>query len=89
MEEETKDGLIKRIFAPTPKKQKFWGRISTAIGTGLATLLALGTVVNPVGITLLTIGATYFLGDALYRGQKTIKIDKDEESNHTEKFSEN
>jgi len=62
--------LLEKIKAPTPKKDKAIGRITTAIGTSCAIVLALGLVANPIGITALTIGSLIFGGDAFLRAKK-------------------
>lgn len=61
---------LEKIQAPTPKKDKIIGKITTGIGTGCAIVLALGLVANPIGITALTIGSLIFGGDALLRAKK-------------------
>ena len=48
------------------------GKIATAIGIACATILTLGVVTAPLGITLLTVGAAVFGGKALFHAQKTI-----------------
>ena len=66
-----KQNLIERIKAKTPENHKFAGKISTTIGVVCGAILSAGVVINPLGITLLTIGTALFGGKALYHAQKT------------------
>ena len=64
-------GMIKRIFELTPEKDKRKGRLATVLSTVCGALLTAGVISNPVGVALLTVGATLFGGKALYHAQKT------------------
>jgi hypothetical protein len=62
--------ILEKIEAPTPKKDKIIGKITTLIGGACAITLTLGVVANPVGILALTIGSIVFGGDAFFRAKK-------------------
>lgn len=62
---------INRVNAESSKKNRRKGRIATVIGVGCATVLSLGIVTAPLGITLLAIGATLFSGKAINHARKT------------------
>jgi hypothetical protein len=61
---------LEKIQAPTPKKDKIIGKITTGIGIGCAVVLSIGIVANPVGILALSIGSILFGGDAFLRAKK-------------------
>jgi len=63
--------IIDRIKAPTSKKNRIKGQISTVIGTTCAVVLGMGLVTNPIGIVALTVGSLLFGGDAVHRMLKT------------------
>jgi len=65
--------IIRKIRAKTPQRDKAIGKISTVIGTTCATILALGLVVNPVGLVALTVGSVIFGGKALFHATKTVE----------------
>lgn len=64
--------LIERIKSRTPLSDRKKDKIATAIGIACATILTLGVVTAPLGITLLTVGAAVFGGKALFHAQKTV-----------------
>lgn len=64
--------LFERLKSRTPLSDRKKGKIATAIGVACATILTLGVVTAPIGITLLTVGAAVFGGKALFHAQKTI-----------------
>lgn len=69
-EEIEKMSTAEKILAPTPKKDKIIGKITTIVGGVCAVTLALGVVANPIGITALAIGSILFGGDAFLRAKK-------------------
>lgn len=69
-QEEEEKGFIERVNSPTPKRDKFIGKLSTAIGTACGAILLTGMVLNPIGIVALIVGATVFGGKAVYHAQK-------------------
>lgn len=62
--------LFEKVKAPTPKKDKIIGKITTIIGGVCAITLTLGVVANPIGVTALAIGSLLFGGDAFLRAKK-------------------
>lgn len=66
-------GIIDRIKARTPRKNKNAGKVLTALGTACAVVLTTGLVANPIGITVLAVGAAVFGGGAVYHAQKVQK----------------
>ena len=75
MENKEKLGLLKRIIAKTPKKNKRRGQIMTAIGTAAGIVLASGVVTAPIGIVLLSITMALTGGMAVNDAQKTVSKD--------------
>jgi NADH:ubiquinone oxidoreductase subunit F (NADH-binding) len=66
-------GLMERLEAPTPKKNKRIGRIFTAIGVIAGTILSAGVVTAPLGVTILTIVTAVSGGVAVFNGQKVAE----------------
>ncbi len=73
MKSVEKMGLLERLEAPTPKKNKRIGRIFTAIGVIAGTILSAGVVTAPLGITILTVVTAVSGGIAVFNGQKVEK----------------
>ena len=63
--------MITRIFAKTPKRDRFIRNICSLIGMTCTAIITTGSIVNVTAIVLLTIGATVFSSKALYHAQKT------------------
>ena len=69
-----KMNLIKRIKAKTSFKNRAQGVSATAIASICAGILTTGLVTNPVGITILTIGA---LVSGVIAREKALKVGED------------
>jgi len=71
--------FLDKLRAKTPDRDKKIGKLATALGTGCATTLAVGTAIGfafpPTALLLLTIGSIILGGKALYHGQKVEKND--------------
>jgi len=63
--------FIDKIRSESSAKNRRNGKIATVIGTACATVLALGLVSNPIGITLLAVGSALFGGKAISHAVKT------------------
>jgi len=68
--------LIQKFKAPTPKKNKIIGRVATIVAGAVGTLLTLGVVTAPLGVTILTITGAVASSVAVINGAKVEEIEK-------------
>lgn len=65
--------IIAKFKAKTPDRNKRIGRTATAIATAIGTVLTLGVVTAPLGITILTVTGSLATVVAVYNGAQVEK----------------